>query len=250
LIGGTILAGIGVLLLLQNLGIPFFDDLERFWPVILIVIGVAHAARSFGLGGKVWGGVVTLAGILFLLSNFNVIQKSLWQFLWPAVLIMVGLGMLARSFDRYNTRHTPEAREAGRRMAEQIRNRIMSDFGAAGTRISRDHMSEWAVFSGVKRRIDSQNFQGGEAFAMFGGVEIDLRKAASTNEEILIEANAIFGGVEVRLPDSWDVLVRGSGIFGGYEDKTIDSRVTQQDGKRPRVIVNGYAVFGGVQIEN
>ena len=29
MIGGIILAGIGVLLLLQNLGIPYFDDLER-----------------------------------------------------------------------------------------------------------------------------------------------------------------------------------------------------------------------------
>ncbi len=39
--------------------------------------------------------------------------------------------------------------------------------------------------------MDSQNFQGGEAFALFGGVEIDLRKSATTSDEILIEANAI-----------------------------------------------------------
>src|SRR5271169_1831446 len=33
LVGGVILAGIGVVLLLQNLGIPYFEDLERFWPL-------------------------------------------------------------------------------------------------------------------------------------------------------------------------------------------------------------------------
>src|ERR1700733_13064188 len=45
-IGGIVLAGIGVVLLLQNLGIPFFQDLERYWPVILILVGVAQASRS------------------------------------------------------------------------------------------------------------------------------------------------------------------------------------------------------------
>src|SRR5271167_2599736 len=54
LIGGVILAGIGVLLLLQNLGIPYFEDLERYWPVILILVGAVQAARSVGMGGRVW----------------------------------------------------------------------------------------------------------------------------------------------------------------------------------------------------
>ena len=83
LVGGVILAGIGVLLLLQNLGIPFFDDLERYWPVILIVVGVAQAARSMGMGGKVWGGAICMAGVVFLLQNFGVIRHDVWRFLWP-----------------------------------------------------------------------------------------------------------------------------------------------------------------------
>ncbi len=247
LVGGVILAGIGVLLLLQNLGIPYFDDLERYWPVILIVVGIAHAARSMGMGGRVWGGVVTAAGILFLLNNFNVIHGDLWRFVWPGILIMVGLGMLARSIDRYHSKNYTAAGTAGRDMAEHIKNRIVSDFGGSGTSSALNQLSEWAIFSGVRRRIDSQDFQGGEAFAMFGGVEIDMRKAASTRQEILIEANAIFGGVELRLPDNWNVTVRGSGIFGGYEDKTM--RV-DPDVKQPHVIVNGFAMFGGVTIQN
>ena len=84
---------------------------------------------------------------------------------------------------------------------------------------------------------------------MFGGVELDLRKAASTRDEIIVEINAIFGGVEVRVPETWSVTVRGSGIFGGYEDETMDTRATP-DGKQPHLIVNGFAVFGGVSIKN
>jgi predicted membrane protein len=110
-------------------------------------------------------------------------------------------------------------------------------------------LNEWAIFGGSRRRIDSQDFQGGEAFAMFGGIELDLRKAGTTREEIVIEVNAIFGGVEVRVPENWNITVRGAGIFGGYEDKTMDTRVAP-DAKQPRLIVNGFAVFGGVVIQN
>jgi Domain of unknown function (DUF5668)/Cell wall-active antibiotics response 4TMS YvqF len=266
LVGGIILAGIGVVLLLQNLGIPYFDDLERYWPVILIAVGVAQAARSMGMGGKVWGGAVAAVGIVFLLNNFGIIHGNVWRFLWPGVLIMVGLAMLARSIDQHNYGGPPPpapgaTAQSARSMAEDIKNKIISDIhtrvgaGKSGSSTgwtgsaSPNHLNEWAVFGGTRRRIDSQDFQGGEAFAMFGGVEIDLRRAASTRDEIIIEVNAIFGGVEVRVPENWNVTVRGAGIFGGYEDKTMDTRVAPE-GKQPHLIVNGFAVFGGVTIQN
>ncbi|HEV1284763.1 MAG TPA: DUF5668 domain-containing protein [Bryobacteraceae bacterium] len=251
LVGGVILAGIGVLLLLQNLNIPGFDDLERYWPVILIVVGIAHASRSMGMGGRVWGGAISVVGVVFLLQNFGIIQHDVWRFLWPGILIMVGLAMLARAIDRHSYTGTGAAAAAAdaKKMGEDIRNRIISDWGGKGTTSSVNQLNEWAIFGGSRRRIDSQDFQGGEAFAMFGGIEIDLRKAASTRDEILIEVNAIFGGVEVRVPETWNVTVRGAGIFGGYEDKTMDSRAAP-DGKQPHLIVNGFAVFGGVTIQN
>jgi predicted membrane protein len=250
MVGGVILAGIGVLLLLQNLGIPFFEDLERYWPVILIVVGVAAAARSIGMGGRVWGGAVFAVGVIFLLSNFGVIHGNMWRFLWPGILIIIGLGMLARTIDRQSYGDYGASTAHAKKFGEDLKERIISDIHA---RIPRggsvNQLSEWAVFGGSRRRVDSQDFQGGEAFAMFGGAEIDLRKAAMTRDEILIEANAIFGGIEIRVPETWNVLVRGAGIFGGYEDETMDTRV-RPEGKQPVLIVNGFAVFGGVSIKN
>ena len=251
LVGGVVLAGIGVLLLLQNLNIPGFDDLEKYWPVILIVVGIAQAARSMGMGGRVWGGAISLVGVVFLLQNFGIIRHDIWRFLWPGVLIMVGLAMLARAIDRQSYSGTGAAAAAGsaKKMGDNIRDRISSDWSRSQSATSVDHMNEWAVFGGSRRRIDSQDFQGGEAFAMFGGIEIDLRKAASTRDEILIEVNAVFGGVDIRVPETWNITVRGAGIFGGYEDKTMDSRVASAT-KQPHLIVNGFAVFGGVTIQN
>ena len=49
--------------------------------------------------GLLWGGVLVAAGILFLLSNFDVIPlrglwRTFWQLFWPAVLIGVGIVLL------------------------------------------------------------------------------------------------------------------------------------------------------------
>ena len=63
-----------------------------------------------------------------------------------------------------------------------------------------------------------------------------------------MEANALFGGIEIRVPETWNVTVRGAGIFGGYEDKTMDSRAAP-DAKQPHLIINGFAIFGGVTIQ-
>ena len=206
-----------------------------------------------GMGGRIWGGIVFAVGVVFLLQNFNVIHGDVWRFLWPAVLIMVGLGMLAKAIDR-GTIGGPApgtAADAARNLGEKIRNdvhdRIMSDIG--GTRnfsSAADSVSEWAVFGGTRRRVTSQNFQGGEAFAMFGGVVIDLRNAGAEGE-VYIEANSIFGGVEIRVPENWTVIVKGVGIFGGYEDKTLDTRIAP-DTKQTQLVVNGVAIFGGVTV--
>jgi len=39
-VGASLLVGLGVLFLLDNLGVPVFERITRFWPVILIVIGL------------------------------------------------------------------------------------------------------------------------------------------------------------------------------------------------------------------
>jgi len=251
LVGGIILAGIGLLLLLQNLGIPYFEDLEKYWPVILIVVGAAQAARSWGVGGKVWGAAVIAVGIVFLLRNFDVIHGNIWQFVWPGVLILVGLAMLTRNLDRhpYGGWNPGATAAAGRQFAEDLKSKIVSDIHARSTPppYSINHLNEWAFFSGIRRRVDTQDFQGGEVFAMFGGVELDLRKAGTTLDEVVVEVNAIFGGVELRAPETWNISVRGVGIFGGYEDKTM--RIAP-DAKAPHLVVHGVAAFGGVTIQN
>ena len=49
-IGAGLLIALGALFLLDNLGIHVFSHLSRFWPVLLIVIGVILLQRRMGGG--------------------------------------------------------------------------------------------------------------------------------------------------------------------------------------------------------
>jgi len=51
-IGAGLLIGLGALFLLDNLGIPVFRHIGRYWPVLLIVIGVILLQRRIGGGHK------------------------------------------------------------------------------------------------------------------------------------------------------------------------------------------------------
>lgn len=239
--GATILL-VGVLFLLQNFGLIQVHRAWQYWPAVLIAFGVARAIEPRRPGGRVWGSMVAIAGVILLLGNLNIISESIWRLIWPLLLIGAGLSMLFRTVRR--RRRQSEGDEAGN---------PPDDGPPAGSppvppRGSQPgHLDEWAVFGGSRRRLDSQDFKGGEAFAMFGGVELDLRGAAVTQDEVVIEASALFGGVDIQVPESWNVRVDGHGIFGGYDDQTSHA---MPENARPRVVITGNAVFGGVVVKN
>jgi hypothetical protein len=49
-IGAALLIGLGALFLLDNFGIPVFRHIGKYWPVLLIVIGVLLLQRRLGRG--------------------------------------------------------------------------------------------------------------------------------------------------------------------------------------------------------
>jgi predicted membrane protein len=236
---GALLAGLGVLFLLQNLGILYFEDIWQYWPVILIVIGVSRAASSLGLGGRVAGGIMVFVGMIFLLQNLGIIHGNVWRYVWPMVLIIIGLGMLVRAVERHNM--APGGAEGAIPGAAPA--------GASADPTDTSLFAPWAIFSGVRRRVETQDFEGGEALAVFGGMQLDLSDAATKKDEIVIETNAFFGGIEMKVPENWNVSIRSSAIFGGIEDETSSASSTA-DAKRPLLIITGSVVFGGVTVKN
>jgi predicted membrane protein len=248
---GIILTSIGVLFLLQNLGIHGFEDAWDYWPIILIALGVSRAASSYGWGGRLWGGTLVAVGTIFLLENLGWLPRVTWGRLWPLVIVALGISMLVKNLERQHRRdqaaNVPSVGAGSG--ADPKAGAGPTIAGSSSGATSSSLLSEWAVFSGVRRRVDSQEFAGGEVTAVFGGAEIDLRGAGMTKEEVIIDVNAVFGGVEIYAPDTWEVVMRGAPIFGGYDDGTTLPR--RVEGKKtPRLIIAGSAVFGGVSVKN
>lgn len=102
-----------------------------------------------------------------------------------------------------------------------------------------------AVFGGASRkgrwRVGSEI----KAFALFGGVDIDLTEAVFESPYVTITITAVFGGVDVKVPEN--VTVRGDGavgVFGGFDVKGYEA----EEANAPVVQVRGLALFGGADV--
>jgi hypothetical protein len=123
---------------------------------------------------------------------------------------------------------------------------------AGGTWASRigggEGTSTWAVavMSGFQRRGRWTVPKRFNCFAFWGGGEIDLREANFADREVEINCVAIMGGMQVIVPPGVEVVVRGIGIMGGFDHREEGA---PGDPGAPRVIVTGFAFWGGVGVE-
>jgi predicted membrane protein len=229
LFSGGIIALIGLLILLDNLGIHLLSHLYRFWPMILILIGVWNLASE---SGRVFGGVLLILGALFQLDALG-IARFTWGEIWPVAII--GLGFLVM-WSSLQARRLPA---------------LLSKSAGEPEGDPRTTLSEVAIFGGIERRITSQDFQGGDIQAVFGSVELDLRDANMLQDEAILEINSVFGSVELRVPEAWQITSRGQAIFGSFQDDTRNYRnENPANPLRKSLILTGAAVFGSVEIKN
>jgi len=93
LTGGLVLATLGILIFLERTTAFGFD---RSWPIFLIAIGGGMLMQKFrDLGGWIVGGI----GIgFFLLRNGHLPLGQLSTYALPICLVLVGAGIIWRSF--------------------------------------------------------------------------------------------------------------------------------------------------------
>jgi len=229
LLSGGIIALIGLLILLDNMGFHALNQLFRFWPMILILVGVWNLTCK---SGRVFGGVLIVLGAIFQLDALGIAHFT-WGEIWPLAIIGAGLMVMWSS--------------AQSRKLSTLVGKIAG--GPQGD--PRTTLNEVAVFGAIERRINSQDFRGGVINAIFGNVELDLRDASILEDEAILEVNSVFGSVELRVSDAWQIVSRGQAAFGSFEDDTRNSRnENQANPPRKSLILTGAAVFGSVQIKN
>ncbi|MFF3332253.1 DUF1707 domain-containing protein [Streptomyces sp. NPDC002888] len=108
--------------------------------------------------------------------------------------------------------------------------------------------STWAVavMSGFQRKGRWTVPRRFNCFAFWGGGEIDLREANFAGGDVEINCVAIMGGVNIVVPPGVEVVVRGIGVMGGFDHREVG--VPGEPGA-PRVVVTGFAFWGGVGVE-
>jgi len=109
-IAAAVLIGLGVLFLINT---AFDFSLHRYWPLILIVLGVYLFAKHWGLVGgyrpacvcercrtrRLMGpAMLVTLGVLFLLDNISNVDFGKT---WPAILLVIGVVKLVQSNASY-----------------------------------------------------------------------------------------------------------------------------------------------------
>ncbi|GAA3769951.1 DUF1707 domain-containing protein [Streptomyces phyllanthi] len=120
--------------------------------------------------------------------------------------------------------------------------------GWAGRITGTEGSSTWgvAVMSGFERKGHWTVPKQFNCFAFWGGGTIDLRDAYFADREVTLNCVAIMGGIEIIVPPGVEVVVRGLGVMGAFDQR--EDGVAGDPGA-PRVIVTGFAFWGGVGVQ-
>lgn len=232
----------GVLLLLIGFGIFLRISMPEFnwllsWPTLLIVIGLLIGVRKgFRDGG--WFIPIIIGGF-FLLNNEKILPDESRKYMWPALLVLIGLVFIFRP------------RNKSWQRCQQKKNGDLSA-GATNTSTEQnfsqdDFIDATSIFGGTQKVILSKNFRGGELVNIFGGAEIDLTQA-DVNGTAELDVTAIFGGATLVVPSNWVVKSEAVCIFGGIHDKRKFG--TYNDSNNKSLILKGTVIFGGIEIKS
>ena len=220
---GMLVIGIGLLFLLDNLDIIEVHDALAFWPLVFIFAGVAKLLDTSTPNGYLIGVAGIGIGTAMILNRLGIIYFS-WRQAWPLVLIAVGAMVVYR------------AMRAGRTPVHGVVDDKPSEAAQS--------VDVTAVLGGFERRVHTQDFRGGEITAVMGGCTLDMR-GASIQGEATINVFAFWGGVTIKCPPDWTIVLQGTPIMGGFDEKTV----TPPDNSK-RLVIRGYAIMGGVEVRN
>ena len=233
MIPAIVLIAVGAIFFLNNLNILPVREILRYWPGILVAVGIMLLVDSAESCGKTIGGVLAGVGALLLARNLGFLVIT-WNQVWPLALIGAGLLML---LDRTRWNMSGVQFNPGR----QGHRRDFFGFHW--------HPKESTVFGSATRSFYGQEFDGGRYETVFGGIEIDLRGSHMTGDQAVLKIDAVLGGAEVKVPEDWLVVIKATAVFGGVINSTkAPDPVLVPHPKR--LIVKGSAVFGGVEIKN
>lgn len=233
---GLVVIAVGVLFLLDNLDVVDVRHALSFWPVVFIGAGLLKLFDAGSPNNYVVGGLLVLAGAVMILGRLGIFHVD-WQTVWPLLMIAMGALFVYRALDGRRRREAGDAK-AG----------FTANFGAGAplkdAPVGNDIVDVTAILGAFERSVTTQSFRGGDVTCILGGCEIDMR-AASIQGEAVLNVFTLMGGITIKCPPDWTVVLHGTPILGGFEERTVTPQ-----GQGKRLVVAGYAILGGVEVRN
>ncbi len=233
--------------------------------------------KPFRINAQLILGIALLmAGVLFTLNNFDLVEPRILRSFWPLLIMLIGTAIVLQS-------GTLSGRIAGGIVifiglmfllrvlgvmhfyfrdiwpvililigviillkAFDPRRASRSKDGVIFITDTDQRVNLFAMFAGYNRQNNSQDFTGGSITAIMGGCEIDFRNTSIEKEEAVIDVFALMGGIDIKVPADWVVSIQGTPILGGLEDKT---RPVDPISKK-RLLIKGAVIMGGVTVTN
>lgn len=219
LLWGVVFITLGVVIAINSLGIAKINIFFSGWWTLFIIIpcfinlvkGNSRIASFIGL----------IIGIALLLCAQNIITFSIIRKLTiPFIFVVIGLSFLFKDVF-YN------------KINEKIKT------------LNKSNLKEYAAtFGGNKVDMSNEVFEGVDLTAVFGGVELNLTNSI-VNQDSIINATSVFGGITIKAPENINVKVKSTSIFGGVENKVKNKSAENT----PTIYVNAFCMFGGVEIK-
>jgi predicted membrane protein len=201
----------GLVLALDNLGLADSSLFFRYWPLAFVVLGLLKLTSP---PGQRSGGLVFVLLGVFLLAFTS--GHMNFQRLLAVLLLLAGGSIAWRALRPQPPRADPKS----------------------GVDVT-------AILGGSRTVNASPDFQGGQALAVMGGCEVDLRKATIGQDGAVLDVFAFWGGVVVRVPEEWEVDNRVNAFLGGIEDKTHGA-----PGSTQCLVLTGTVIMGGAEVKN
>lgn len=173
-----------------------------------------------------------IIGVLLFLNYQVDFNFNIWKLIVPAVLIIIGIRIMFQGAFRKKVFYEEKSFD---------NTQGNSYMGSGYTNSYRGEYS--AVFSSNHVHI-TDPFYGTSLSAAFGAIVLDLRDAPIAGD-VEINASAIFGGIDLYLPNGVKVKTSNVPIFGGVSNKHAQGT----DPAAPTIYLNSTCMFGGIDIK-
>lgn len=224
IIWGVAIITLGVIFGGNALGLFNFDIFFDGWWTLFIIVPstislVTEKEKLSSLG-------FLAAGVILLLAAQKVFDYDVaWKAILAVFLIIAGITIIIKSV--FHSKNDQE-------VAEKIKEAEKED---------KPMDSQIAVFSGSDRVYNDEVFQGAFLTAVFGGVNLNLKKA-KFEKDTIIKAFTLFGGIDIVVPDNVKVKLKSGFIFGGLSDE----RKNATEKGKYTIYIDAAGGFGGITI--